>query len=72
MLGLNTSGKWIFSLQDVKICTVYTMPIHGYGNNSIRRSKQKKRIEKYGLNHWLKLPGYIPEEDIRHMLKAHS
>ena len=49
---------------------------HEYGNNSIRKSRNDKtdslKMANYALSNWLKLPKYIPEEDIRHMLKAYS
>ena len=49
---------------------------HNYDNNSIRRSRNDKtdsvKIANYTLTNWLKLTRYIPEEDIRHMLKTYS
>jgi len=49
---------------------------HNYDNNSIRKSRNDKsdaiKIANYALTNWLKLPKYIPEEDVRHMLKAYS
>jgi len=47
-----------------------------YDNNSIRKSRNDKadaiKTANYTLTNWLKLPQYIPEEDIRHMLKVYS
>ena len=49
---------------------------HDYGNNSIRKSRNDRtdslKIANYALSNWLKLPQYIPEGDIRHMLKTYS
>jgi len=49
---------------------------HNYDNNSIRKSRNDKtdsvKIANYTLTNWLKLTQYIPEEDIRHMLKTYS
>ena len=50
------------------------MLVHDYGNNSLRRAKTDKKdaikLANYGLDHWLTLPRYVPEEDTRLMLKA--
>ena len=50
------------------------MLVHDYGNNSLRRAKTDKKdavkLANYGLDHWLTLPRYIPEEDTRLMLKS--
>ena len=47
--------------------------VHGYGNNDLRRVKTDRKdavkLANYGLDHWLTLPRYIPEEDTRLMLK---
>ena len=56
------------------VSAVHAKLIHGFGNNTIRRVKTDKadaiKIASYGLSHWLELPEYIPEEDVRRMLKA--
>ena len=58
------------------VSAVHAKLIHDFGNNTIRKVKTDKadsiKIANYGLNHWLELPEYIPEEDIRRMLKAFS
>jgi transposase len=58
------------------VSAVHAKLIHDFGNNSIRKVKTDKadsiKIANYGLNHWLELPEYIPEEDVRRMLKAFS
>ena len=47
--------------------------VHGYGNNELRRVKTDKKdavkLANYGLDRWLSLPGYIPEENTRLLLK---
>lgn len=46
---------------------------HGYGNNDLRRVKTDRKdavkLANYGLDRWLTLPRYIPEEDTRLLLK---
>ena len=41
--------------------------VHDYGNNDLRRGKTEKKdavkLANYGLDRWLTLPRYIPEED---------
>jgi transposase len=58
------------------VSTVNPIITHNYDNNSIRKSRNDKsdaiKIANYTLTNWLKLPKYIPEEDVRHMLKAYS
>ena len=47
--------------------------VHGYGNNDLRRVKTDRKdavkLAKYGLDRWLTLPRYVPEEDTRLLLK---
>ena len=56
------------------VSVVNAMLVHDYGNNSLRRAKTDKKdaikLANYGLDHWLTLPRYVPEEDTRLMLKA--
>jgi len=58
------------------VSAVHAKLIHDYGNNSIRKVKTDKadsiKIANYGLSHWLELPRFVPEEDIRIMLKTFS
>jgi len=58
------------------VSVIHAQLIHNFGNNSIRKDKTDKKdsvkIANYGLANWLDLPEYIPEEDIRHMLKTYS
>ncbi len=55
------------------VSVVNAMLVHDYGNNSLRRAKTDKKdaikLANYGLDHWLTLTRYIPEEDTRMMLK---
>ena len=47
--------------------------VHGYGNNELRRVKTDRKdavkLANYGLDRWLSLPRYIPEEKTRLLLK---
>lgn len=58
------------------VSTVHAGLIHGYDNNTIRKVKTDKadavKIANYGIDKWLRLSEYIPEDDVRHMLKAFS
>jgi transposase len=58
------------------VSTLHAKLIHGFGNNTIRNIKTDPadsiKIANYGITHWLELPRYWPEEDIRLMLKAFS
>lgn len=58
------------------VCAIHAQLIHDFGNNTIRKVKTDKadsvKIANYGLTNWLDLQEYVPEDDIRHMLKAFS
>jgi len=58
------------------VSAVHAKLIHDYGNNSIRKIKTDKadaiKIANYGLSNWMELPKFVPEEDIRIMLKTFS
>ena len=47
--------------------------VHGYGNNELRRVKTDRKdaikLANYGLDRWLFLPKYTPEEETRLLLK---
>ena len=47
--------------------------VHGYGNNDLRRVKTDRKdavkLANYGLDRWLALTRYVPEEDTRLLLK---
>lgn len=55
------------------ISVVNAKLVHGYGNNDLRRVKTDKqdaiKLANYGLDRWLTLPRYSPEEDTRLLLK---
>jgi len=55
------------------VSVVNALLIHDYKNNSLRKVKTDKRdaikLANYGLDKWLELPRYIPEEDTRLLLK---
>ncbi len=48
--------------------------VHGYGNNDLRRVKTDRKdavkLANYGLDRWLTLPRYVPEENARLLLKS--
>lgn len=56
------------------VSVVNAMLVHDYGNNSLRRAKTDKKdavkLANYGLDHWLSLPRYVPDEDTRLLLKT--
>ena len=64
---------WLLHDAGLYVSVVDAMLVHDYGNNSLRRAKTDKKdavkLANYGLDHWLTLPRYIPEEDTRLMLK---
>jgi len=55
---------------------VNALLIHKYGNNSIRKCKTDKldaiKIANYCLDRWVELPEYVPEDDIRQLLKTYN
>lgn len=63
---------WLYDA-GFNVSVVNAMLVHDYGNNSLRRAKTDKKdaikLANYGLDHWLTLPKYVPEEDTRLMLK---
>jgi len=62
--------------EGLTVCAVHAQLIHDFGNNTIRKVKTDKadavKIANYGLSHWLELPEYVPEDEVRHMLKAYN
>jgi len=58
------------------VSAVHAKLIHDYGNNTIRKVKTDKadavKIANYGISNWMELPKYIPEDNIRRVLKAYS
>ena len=65
---------WLLHDAGLYVSVVNAMLVHDYGNNSLRRAKTDKKdavkLANYGLDHWLTLPRYVPEEDTRLMLKT--
>ena len=65
---------WLLHDAGLYVSVVNAMLVHDYGNNSLRRAKTDKKdavkLANYGLDHWLTLPRYAPEEDTRLMLKT--
>lgn len=64
---------WLLHDAGLYVSVVNAMLVHDYGNNSLRRAKADRKdavkLANYGLDHWLMLPRYAPEEDTRLMLK---
>jgi len=62
--------------EELFVSVVHAKLVHGFGNNSIRRVKTDKadalKIAAYALSNWLALPKFVPEEEVRQMLKAFS
>ena len=56
------------------VCAVNAILVHDYGGKSLRRVKTDKKdaikLASYGLDRWLDLAMYTPEEDVRQMLKT--
>lgn len=69
----HTPIAWALYDAGFYVSVVNAMLIHDYKNNSLRKVKTDKKdaikIANYGLDQWLELPKYIPEEDTRFMLK---
>jgi len=69
----HTPVAWLLHDAGLYVSVVNAMLVHDYGNNSLRRAKTDKKdavkLANYGLDHWLTLPRYVPEEDIRLLLK---
>lgn len=62
--------------EGIFVSVVNALLIHKYGNNSIRKCKTDKldaiKIANYCLDRWVELPEYVPEDDIRQMLKTYN
>ena len=69
----HTPVVWILHDAGLYVSVVNAILVHDYGNNSLRRAKTDKKdamkLANYGLDHWLTLPRYVPEEDTRLLLK---
>lgn len=57
----------------IYVSVVNAMLVHDYGNNTLRRAKTDKKdaikLANYGLDRWLELPRFTPEEETRMLLK---
>lgn len=58
----------------IYVSVVNAMLVHDYGNNTLRRAKTDKKdaikLANYGLDRWLSLPKFTPEDEIRMLLKT--
>ena len=58
------------------VSVVNAILIHDYSNSIIRRVKTDKKdsikIANYGLDRWLDLPDYMPEDELRQALKVYN
>ena len=58
------------------VSVVNALLVHNYKNNSLRKVKTDKKdaikLANYGLDQWLALPKYVPEEDTRLLLKKYN
>jgi transposase len=62
--------------EGIFVSVINAILIHDYSNSSIRRVKTDRKdaikIANYGLDRWINLPEYIPEEELRHILKTYN
>lgn len=69
----HTPIAWALYDAGFYVSVVNAMLVHDYKNNSLRKVKTDKKdaikLANYGLDQWLALPRYVPEEDTRLMLK---
>lgn len=69
----HTPIAWALYDAGFYVSVVNAMLVHDYKSNSLRRVKTDKidaiKLANYGLDQWLRLPRYVPEEDTRLMLK---
>ena len=65
---------WLLHDAGLYISVVNAKLVHGYGNNDLRHVKTDRKdavkLANYGLDRWLTLPRYVPEEDTRLLLKS--
>ena len=64
---------WLLHDAGLYVSVVNAKLVHGYGNNDLRRIKTDRKdavkLANYGLDRWLSLPRYLPEETSRLLLK---
>lgn len=69
----HTPVAWLLHDAGLYVSVVNAKLVHSYGNNDLRRVKTDRKdavkLANYGLDRWLSLPRYIPEEDSRLLLK---
>ena len=65
---------WLLHDAGLYVSVVNAQLVHGYGNNDLRHVKTDRKdavkLANYGLDRWLTLPRYVPEEDTRLLLKS--
>ena len=65
---------WLLHDAGLYVSVVNAELVHGYGNNDLRHVKTDRKdavkLANYGLDRWLTLPRYVPEEDTRLLLKS--
>ena len=65
---------WLLHDAGLYVSVVNAKLVHGYGNNDLRHVKAGRKdavkLANYGLDRWLTLPRYVPEEDTRLLLKS--
>lgn len=65
---------WLLHDAGLYVSVVNAKLVHGYGNNDLRHVKTDRKdavkLANYGLDRWLTLPRYVPEEDARLLLKS--
>ncbi len=64
---------WLLHNAGLYVSVINAKLVHNYGNNNLRHVKTDKKdavkLANYGLDRWLSLPRYIPEETSRLQLK---
>ena len=69
----HTPVAWLLHGAGLYVSVVNAKLVHGYGNNDLRRVKTDRKdavkLANYGLDRWLTLPRYVPEENTRLLLK---
>ena len=67
---------WMLNDSGFYVAVVNAMLVHDYGNNSLRRAKTDKKdavkLANYGLDHWLSLPRYVPEEELKNCYRQYQ
>jgi len=58
------------------VSVVNAILVHEYGQNTLRKAKTDKKdaikLANYAIDRWLYLAEYVPEEDVRYMLKSYN